>query len=136
MTSKPFKGITLSRLFTGNGRVQRDDRGGVDKLTVEAADYRFSICALLDDKLDVWVCAGDLGKVIAEEGARVGGRGPLFAELEDELADLGDECDVTVCGARGQLPAEKRPCWEQLGCHRGRAEESRCVRVCSKWTSK
>ena len=79
----------------------------------------------------MWVRAGDLGKVIAEEGARVGGRGPLFAELEDELADLGDECDVTVCGARGQLPAEERPGWEQLGCHGGLAEESesRCVRA-------
>ena len=72
----------------------------MDWLTVEAADYRFSVCALLDDKLDVWVCAGDLGKVVAEEGARVGRGGPLVAILEYEFADLWDEGDVAVCWPR------------------------------------
>lgn len=54
--------------------------------------------ALLDDKLQVGVCAGERLEAGEEEGAGVVGGGPLVAELEDELPDLGDEGGVAVGG--------------------------------------
>lgn len=88
-------------------------------LTVEAPHDGLLVCPLLYNKLYVRVCAGDLGKVIAEEGPCVGGRGPLVAELEDELAYLGNEGNMAVCWSRGELRTEERSGREQLGGHGG-----------------
>lgn len=94
------------------GRVSRA-RDRDKRQTIEAARDGFVAVSLLDDKLDVWVVAGDALDVMFDESACVGRRGAVLAELEDDFADGRDECGVPVGGCSAQLgPPE-------CGGHRG-----------------
>lgn len=67
--------------------------------TVKAADDRLLLVALFHDNLDMGVFTGQVLYLCKEVGARILGRGPSVAVLEDEFADLGEESGVAVGGA-------------------------------------
>jgi hypothetical protein len=89
----------------GTGRVRR---------TVEAARDGLVAVALPDHEFDVGVLLRDAGHVLCDEAACVGRGRAVLAELEDDLADGGEECAVSVGGCRAQLGPQ------QCGRHGGR----------------
>lgn len=74
--------------------------------TIESACDGLVAVALLDYKLDVRVLACDAFDVCRNEGARVSRRGQVLAELDDDLAGLGEERSVSVGGQRAHLSAQ------------------------------
>ena len=109
LTSKPFRGMTLSRSFTGQEKRHKVQtfRELIQTLTVESPCNRLLVCPLLDDKFDMGICACHRLEVVVDVSACVGRRGPGVAELDDDLADLGNEGHVPVCGVGGELCAEE-----------------------------
>lgn len=69
---------------------------------------------LLDHDLDVRVLSCERLEVVEEEGACVGGGGPLVAVLENEFSDLGDEGYMSVCRRGPQLSSEQRRKWTHV----------------------
>ena len=110
--SSRCSGITLSRPFTA-GRSAVRGRARV-RPTVEAARDGLVAVALPDHELDVRVLARDALDVPCDEAARVGRGRAVLAKLEDDLADGGDECGVSVGGCRAQLGPQ------ECGRHGGR----------------
>lgn len=57
VTSKPFKGMTLSRLLTASGYLSREGILADVTRTVEAPDDWLLVISLLDRNLYMWVLA-------------------------------------------------------------------------------
>ena len=72
VTSRDFKGMTLSRLLTVCGMREKTKERKLEKRTIKTTDNRFFLITLLDNNLNMGVFAGKIQYVVVDEGAGVG----------------------------------------------------------------